>query len=201
MRLSPSVETTDHILFHASELQGENSGVAEMLLCGPHAQASVLQLSATWSGFNICVSWTSRMRLTLVVPVLTARDTGIDFLAPRVGCLRSCPSLQILLVFAHPVSFTIPAYLLAKNDSLSLTSCRREVFDVIGCLWLLTIFFSANSNMASTQYTDGRQERRVENYTKFWQKDLGKEGETDSQNRVESYTDVVNGTFCLVFVF
>lgn len=47
--------------------------------------------------------------------------------------------------------------------------------------------------MTSTQYSDGRQEKRVENYTKFWQKDFGKEGETDNQNRVESYTDVVNG--------
>lgn len=47
--------------------------------------------------------------------------------------------------------------------------------------------------MTSTQYSDGRQETRVENYTKFWQKDLGKEGELDNQNRVESYTDVVNG--------
>ncbi|OJA17869.1 hypothetical protein AZE42_05908, partial [Rhizopogon vesiculosus] len=47
----------------------------------------------------------------------------------------------------------------------------------------------------ATYYTDGRQEARVENYTKFWQKDLGKEGEADNQNRVESYTDVVNGYY------
>lgn len=45
----------------------------------------------------------------------------------------------------------------------------------------------------TTEYADGRQEARVENYTKFWQKDFGKEGEADNQNRVESYTDVVNG--------
>jgi sterol 24-C-methyltransferase len=45
----------------------------------------------------------------------------------------------------------------------------------------------------TADYTDGRQEARVENYTKFWQKDFGKEGEADNQNRVESYTDVVNG--------
>ncbi|KAG1739771.1 S-adenosyl-L-methionine-dependent methyltransferase [Suillus occidentalis] len=49
--------------------------------------------------------------------------------------------------------------------------------------------------MASTHYVDGRQEKRVENYTKFWQKDLGKEGEADNKNRVESYTDVVNGYY------
>jgi len=54
--------------------------------------------------------------------------------------------------------------------------------------------------VATTYYTDGRQEARVENYTKFWQKDLGKEGEADNQNRVESYTDVVNGIFSL-FLF
>jgi len=47
--------------------------------------------------------------------------------------------------------------------------------------------------MASPQYTDGRQEARVENYTKFWQKDFGKERDVDNQNRVESYADVVNG--------
>lgn len=58
-------------------------------------------------------------------------------------------------------------------------------------------FFFADI-MASTQYTDGRQERRVENYTKFWQKDFGKEGDADNQNRVDSYTDVVNGMYYLV---
>ncbi|KAH7913311.1 S-adenosyl-L-methionine-dependent methyltransferase [Hygrophoropsis aurantiaca] len=44
-------------------------------------------------------------------------------------------------------------------------------------------------------YTDGRQENRVENYTKFWQKDMSKEAEVDTQNRSESYTDVVNGYY------
>jgi hypothetical protein len=64
----------------------------------------------------------------------------------------------------------------------------------VDLIFLLTRPFLASAeNMASTQYTDGRQESRVENYTKFWQKDLGKEGEADNQNRVESYTDVVNG--------
>jgi sterol 24-C-methyltransferase len=53
--------------------------------------------------------------------------------------------------------------------------------------------------MASTHYADGRQENRVENYTKFWQKDLGKEGEADNKNRVESYTDVVNGMSSRLF--
>ena len=40
---------------------------------------------------------------------------------------------------------------------------------------------------------DGRQSQRVDNYTKFWQKDLGKEADIDNKNRIDSYTDVVNG--------
>lgn len=40
---------------------------------------------------------------------------------------------------------------------------------------------------------DGRQGKRVDAYTKFWQKDLNKEQEVDNQNRLDSYTDVVNG--------
>jgi sterol 24-C-methyltransferase len=54
--------------------------------------------------------------------------------------------------------------------------------------------------MTSTQYSDGRQQTRVENYTKFWQNDFGKEREADNQNRVESYTDVVNGIFPHSFI-
>ncbi|KAI6019908.1 S-adenosyl-L-methionine-dependent methyltransferase [Pisolithus orientalis] len=44
-------------------------------------------------------------------------------------------------------------------------------------------------------YPDGRQETRVEGYTKFWQKDLKHEAEADNQNRLDSYTDVVNGYY------
>ncbi|KAI6029674.1 S-adenosyl-L-methionine-dependent methyltransferase [Pisolithus microcarpus] len=44
-------------------------------------------------------------------------------------------------------------------------------------------------------YPDGRQEGRVESYTKFWQKDLKHEGEADNKNRLDSYTDVVNGYY------
>ena len=50
----------------------------------------------------------------------------------------------------------------------------------------------------SSAYPDGREERRVEGYTKFWQKDLTHEGEVDHKNRIDSYTDVVNG---LSFLF
>lgn len=47
----------------------------------------------------------------------------------------------------------------------------------------------------SSVYPDGRQEQRVEGYTKFWQKNLSHEGEVDHKNRINSYTDVVNGLF------
>ncbi len=40
---------------------------------------------------------------------------------------------------------------------------------------------------------DGRVNDRIENYTKFWQKDMGKEANVDTENRLDSYTDVVNG--------
>ncbi len=42
---------------------------------------------------------------------------------------------------------------------------------------------------------DGRQENRMENYTKFWQNDTSKEKEVDTSNRLDSYTEVVNGMF------
>ena len=40
---------------------------------------------------------------------------------------------------------------------------------------------------------DGRQENRISNYTKFWQNDMSKEKDVDTSNRLESYTEVVNG--------
>jgi sterol 24-C-methyltransferase len=43
--------------------------------------------------------------------------------------------------------------------------------------------------------SDGRQEQRIDAYTKFWQKDISKEAEVDNQNRLDSYTDVVNGYY------
>ncbi|TFY81346.1 hypothetical protein EWM64_g2657, partial [Hericium alpestre] len=42
---------------------------------------------------------------------------------------------------------------------------------------------------------DGRVGDRIENYTAFWQKDMNKEKQNDTDNRVESYTDVVNGYY------
>ena len=40
---------------------------------------------------------------------------------------------------------------------------------------------------------DGRHQDRMEAYTKFWQKDMGNEKDIDTENRIGSYTDVVNG--------
>lgn len=45
----------------------------------------------------------------------------------------------------------------------------------------------------STKIADGRVGRRIENYAQFWQKDLSKEAAQDSENRLDSYVDVVNG--------
>lgn len=42
---------------------------------------------------------------------------------------------------------------------------------------------------------DGRQDKRVDGYTKFWQKDIGNEARVDTDNRLDNYTDVVNGAF------
>ena len=41
---------------------------------------------------------------------------------------------------------------------------------------------------------DGRHEKRMNNYTKFWQQDMSKEKDVDTANRIDSYTEVVNGT-------
>lgn len=43
--------------------------------------------------------------------------------------------------------------------------------------------------------TDGRVNQRIDNYTKFWEKDPNQESETNNENRLGSYTDVVNGSF------
>ena len=46
---------------------------------------------------------------------------------------------------------------------------------------------------------DGRQDDRVQNYTKFWQQDTKDETEVENANRLNSYTEVVNGTTCLLY--
>jgi len=44
-------------------------------------------------------------------------------------------------------------------------------------------------------FADGRVGGRIENYTKFWQKDISKEANVDTDNRLDSYTDVINGYY------
>jgi sterol 24-C-methyltransferase len=45
----------------------------------------------------------------------------------------------------------------------------------------------------SPKLGDGRVESRIEGYTKFWHQDPNSEQEVDTQNRLSSYTDVING--------
>lgn len=52
----------------------------------------------------------------------------------------------------------------------------------------------------STAHADGRVGRRIENYTAFWQKDISKEASEDTGNRLENYTDVVNGASVIATV-
>ncbi|OCH86498.1 hypothetical protein OBBRIDRAFT_797119 [Obba rivulosa] len=47
----------------------------------------------------------------------------------------------------------------------------------------------------SSATADGRVGSRIQNYTKFWQKDAAQDGKADTDNRVDSYTDVVNGYY------
>ncbi|KII86775.1 hypothetical protein PLICRDRAFT_114226 [Plicaturopsis crispa FD-325 SS-3] len=42
---------------------------------------------------------------------------------------------------------------------------------------------------------DGRQEKRIGNYTDFWQKDISKDTTVEKSNRVDNYTDVINGYY------
>ena len=41
---------------------------------------------------------------------------------------------------------------------------------------------------------DGRVNSRIENYTDFWQKDMSQEKKADTDNRVDNYTEVINGS-------
>lgn len=51
--------------------------------------------------------------------------------------------------------------------------------------------------MSSTgvQLNDGRVQNRIENYSKFWQKDPNKEQDIHNKSRLNSYTEVVNGNY------
>jgi len=47
----------------------------------------------------------------------------------------------------------------------------------------------------SPQLQDGRIGSRIEAYSKFWHQDPNSEQEVDTQNRLSSYTDVINGYY------
>ncbi|KAI0942168.1 hypothetical protein AcV7_002676 [Taiwanofungus camphoratus] len=51
------------------------------------------------------------------------------------------------------------------------------------------------SPVATKADADGRVGSRIQNYTGFWQKDISKDGKADTDNRVENYTDVINGYY------
>ena len=53
--------------------------------------------------------------------------------------------------------------------------------------------------MSASKLDDGRVGSRIENYSDFWQKDMRKEGQVESDNRLENYTDVVNGMLLIFF--
>lgn len=59
----------------------------------------------------------------------------------------------------------------------------------------LFVFPDLSDNMGA----DGRVNERIENYTKFWEKDSTKDTETERDNRLENYTDVINGMSHLTF--
>jgi len=63
--------------------------------------------------------------------------------------------------------------------------------------------FLKGSSMSSSgvQLSDGRVQHRVENYTKFWNKDLSQETDTDNDKRLNNYTDLVNGQFSRLWLY
>ena len=42
-------------------------------------------------------------------------------------------------------------------------------------------------------YEDGRVTDRIVNYGNFWEKDATQETDSQTENRVSNYTDVING--------
>ena len=47
----------------------------------------------------------------------------------------------------------------------------------------------------SNTLADGRKRDRIANYTGYWQKEAAHDTETDTSNRLDSYTEVVNGYY------
>lgn len=50
-------------------------------------------------------------------------------------------------------------------------------------------------NSDRTIMADGRVKERVSNYTGFWEKDSANDNEAQRSNRLNNYTDVINGEF------
>lgn len=57
----------------------------------------------------------------------------------------------------------------------------------------VSLFYKMSTSAQTASRADGRVDDRIENYTKFWQKDPNAEKDVDNENRLSSYTDVVNG--------
>jgi sterol 24-C-methyltransferase len=51
-----------------------------------------------------------------------------------------------------------------------------------------------SSSTTRATLADGRVNDRIANYTAFWEKDSKNDGETQKANRLDNYTEVVNGT-------
>lgn len=54
---------------------------------------------------------------------------------------------------------------------------------------------STAPNTDANVLADGRQNSRIENYTAFWEKDSKNDGDSQKANRVDNYTDVINGYY------
>ena|ERR1700761_5569656 len=52
----------------------------------------------------------------------------------------------------------------------------------------------AAKTTATAPIQDGRIQSRVENYTGFWEKDSANDTEVQRANRLDQYTDVINGS-------
>jgi len=53
----------------------------------------------------------------------------------------------------------------------------------------------ANENGTEKANADGRVNSRISNYTGFWEKDSAKDLEIQKANRIENYTEVINGYY------
>lgn len=64
---------------------------------------------------------------------------------------------------------------------------------MLTCLLMVADTNTMAPTATSTAPSGARNLEGISNYTKFWQKDSKNDGETDTANRVDQYTSVVNG--------